>query len=102
MSVNIPQRRGEPIVFDKDEHPRPGTDEEKLAGLKGINGPDKSVTAGNASGVNDGAAALLIGDEEAAKNHPPLARIVGINAQDGVAADNVALVIAFAFAAHKL
>ena len=80
MSVEIPQRKGDPIRFDKDEHPRANTDIAKLANLKGINGEDKSVTAGNASGVNDGAAALLLGDEAAAKTAKPLARIVGMSA----------------------
>ena len=78
MPVSIPQRKGDPIVFDRDEHPRAGTDTEKLAKLKGINGPDKSVTAGNASGVNDGAAAMLLANEEIAKAHCPLARVVGM------------------------
>ena len=80
MSVEIPQRKGEAIRVDKDEHPRANTDAAKLATLKGINGVDKSVTAGNASGVNDGAAALLLGDEAAAKIAEPLARIVGMSA----------------------
>jgi len=80
MAVSIPQRRGDPILFDQDEHPRPGTGADKLAKLKGVNGPDKSVTAGNASGVNDGAAALLLGDEAAAKTTEPLARVVGMAA----------------------
>ena len=80
MSVTIQQRKGDPIVFAKDEHPRPGTGVEKLSGLKGVNGHDKSVTAGNASGVNDGAAALLLGDESMAKGFEPLARIVGMSA----------------------
>lgn len=80
MRVTLQQRKGDPIIFDTDEHPRPGTKVEKLATLKGINGADKSVTAGNASGVNDGAAALLLGDEAMAKNHAPLARIVGMAA----------------------
>lgn len=78
MPVSIPQRKGDPIVFDRDEHPRAGTDTEKLAKLKGINGPDKSVTAGNASGVNDGAAAMLLANEEIAKAHCPLAHVVGM------------------------
>lgn len=78
MSVSIPQRKGDPIVFDRDEHPRPGTDAEKLSKLRGVNGPDKTVTAGNASGVNDGAAALLLGDEKAAEAGEPLARVVGM------------------------
>lgn len=80
MTVSIPQRKGDPIVFESDEHPRPGTDAAKLSKLRGVNGPEKTVTAGNASGVNDGAAALLIGDEDAAKAHAPLARIVGMSA----------------------
>ena len=80
-SVEIPQRKGDPIVFDVDEHPRPGTDAEKLSKLKGVNGPELTVTAGNASGVNDGAAALLIASEAAAKKHglAPMARIVGMS-----------------------
>ena len=80
--VTIPQRKGNAIVVDTDEHPRPGTSAEKLSGLKGVNGPDKTVTAGNASGVNDGAAALLLASEEAAvKNQlTPMARVVGMQA----------------------
>lgn len=80
--VTVPQRRGDPIVVDTDEHPRPGTTVEKLAGLRGINGPDLTVTAGNASGVNDGAAALLIASEAAAERNglTPMARIVGMAA----------------------
>ena len=80
FAVEIPQRKGDPLVFDTDEHPRPGTDTEKLSKLKGVNGPDKTVTAGNASGVNDGAAALLLGDKAAAKATTPLARVVGMAA----------------------
>ena len=86
LSVSIPQRRGDPLIVDTDEHPRPGTTVEKLAGLRPINGPDLTVTAGNASGVNDGAAALLIASESAANAHglEPMARIVGM-ASAGVA-----------------
>ena len=80
MSVAIPQRKGDPIVFAADEHPRPGTDAAKLSKLRGVNGSEKTGTAGNASGVNDGAAALLLGDEAAAKNAEPLARVVGMAA----------------------
>ena len=80
ISVSVPQRKGDPIVFDTDEHPRPGTDIEKLAKLRGVNGADLTVTAGNASGVNDGAAALLLGNEEMAKNHAPIARVVAMAA----------------------
>ncbi len=78
--VTIPQRKGDPLVVDTDEHPRPGTAAEKLAGLKGVNGPDKTVTAGNASGVNDGAAAILLANEAAAQKNglTPMARVVGM------------------------
>ncbi|WP_299203096.1 3-oxoadipyl-CoA thiolase [uncultured Tateyamaria sp.] len=78
--VTIPQRKGDPRVVDTDEHPRPGTSVEKLAGLRGINGPELTVTAGNASGVNDGAAAMLIASTEAADTQglTPMARIVGM------------------------
>jgi acetyl-CoA acyltransferase len=80
--VTIPQRRGDAIVVDTDEHPRPGTDTNALSKLRGINGTDRSVTAGNASGVNDGAAALLIASGAAAQQHglTPMARIVGMAA----------------------
>ncbi|MBE9477251.1 MAG: 3-oxoadipyl-CoA thiolase [Proteobacteria bacterium] len=80
--VTIPQRKGAPVIVDTDEHPRPGTDVAKLAKLHGINGADLSVTAGNASGVNDGAAALLLASEAAvAKNGlTPIARVVGMAA----------------------
>ncbi|MCC5987275.1 MAG: 3-oxoadipyl-CoA thiolase [Pararhodobacter sp.] len=77
--VTIPQRKGEPKIVETDEHPRPDTTPEALARLRGINGPDLSVTAGNASGVNDGAAALIVASEAAAKAHglTPRARILG-------------------------
>lgn len=76
--VTIPQRKGDAIIVDTDEHPRAGTTAEKLAGLKGINGPGLSVTAGNASGVNDGAAAVLLASEAALSDHglTPMARVV--------------------------
>jgi len=82
VPVTIPQRKGEPVVVDTDEHPRPGTTAEALAKLKGVNAPELSVTAGNASGVNDGAAGLLIASEEAAKANglTPKARIVAMAA----------------------
>lgn len=81
VPVEVPQRKGDAIVVDTDEHPRPGTSAEKLGKLRGVNGPDLSVTAGNASGVNDGAAALLIASEAAAKEHglTPMARVVGMS-----------------------
>jgi len=65
--VVIPRKKGEPIVVDTDEHPRPETTLEMLSKLKGVNGPDLSVTAGNASGVNDGACALLLASAAAAQ-----------------------------------
>ncbi len=84
--VTLPQRKGDPIVFDTDEHPRPGTGVDRLGKLKGVNGPDLTVTAGNASGVNDGAAALLIASQHAARAQglTPMARILGM-ASTGVA-----------------
>lgn len=76
--VTIPQRKGDPIIVDRDEHPR-ATSAEALAKLKPITSPDGTVTAGNASGINDGACALLVADEEGAKRHglTPKARILG-------------------------
>ncbi|MEN9538472.1 MAG: hypothetical protein RLZZ126_707 [Pseudomonadota bacterium] len=83
--VTIPQKKGDPIVVAKDEHPRE-TSLEALGKLKGVVRPDGSVTAGNASGVNDGACALLIASEAAAKAQglTPRARVVGM-ATAGVA-----------------
>jgi 3-oxoadipyl-CoA thiolase len=80
--VTIPQRKGDPVIVDTDEHPRPGTDAAKLAKLRGVNGADLTVTAGNASGVNDGAAAILMASEAGAKAHglTPIARVVGMQA----------------------
>ena len=77
--VTIPQKKGEAVVVDKDEHPRE-TSIEALAKLKGVVRPDGSVTAGNASGVNDGACALLLADEATAARNglTPRARIVGM------------------------
>jgi 3-oxoadipyl-CoA thiolase len=82
VPVCVPQKKGDPLVVDTDEHPRPGTTAEQLAKLKGVNGPDLSVTAGNASGVNDGAAALLIASEATAKAQglTPKARVVAMAA----------------------
>jgi len=80
--VLIAQRKGEPRVVDTDEHPRPETTPEALAKLRGINGPELSVTAGNASGVNDGAAALVVASEAMARMQglTPRARVVGMAA----------------------
>jgi 3-oxoadipyl-CoA thiolase len=79
--VKILQRKGDAVIVDRDEHPRPGTTPEALAKLKGINGPDLTVTAGNASGVNDGAAALLVLSAAAAERHGvmPKARVVAMS-----------------------
>jgi 3-oxoadipyl-CoA thiolase len=86
VPVHIPQKKGDPVVVETDEHPRPDTTLAMLAKLKGVNGPELSVTAGNASGVNDGACALLLASEQAAAQHglKPLARVVGM-ATAGVA-----------------
>lgn len=78
-AVTIPQKKGDAIVVSRDEHPR-ATTMEALAKLKGVVRPDGTVTAGNASGVNDGACALLLANEESAKRFglTPRARIVGM------------------------
>ncbi|WP_103258989.1 3-oxoadipyl-CoA thiolase [Tabrizicola aquatica] len=82
VPVIIPQKKGDPLVIDTDEHPRPSTTLEQLAKLRGVNGPDLSVTAGNASGVNDGAAALAVLSAEAARAQglTPKARVVAMAA----------------------
>ena len=84
--VAIPQRKGDPVVVAEDEHPRPGTSEESLARLPTPFRDGGTVTAGNASGVNDGAAALIIASEAAATRHglTPRARIAAM-ATAGVA-----------------
>ena len=83
--VTIPQKKGDPVIVSQDEHPRE-TSLEALAKLKGVVRPDGSVTAGNASGVNDGACALLIAGEAALSRHglTPRARVLGM-ATAGVA-----------------
>ena len=85
FAVQVPQRKGEPLLFSRDEHPR-STSLEALAKLRGVVRADGSVTAGNASGVNDGACALLLASETALAAHDlqPLARVVGV-ATAGVA-----------------
>ena len=82
MAVSIPQRRGDPKIVDQDEHPRPDTTLEVLAKLGTPFRDGGTVTAGNASGVNDGAAALIVASEDAAKKHglTPRARIVAMAA----------------------
>jgi 3-oxoadipyl-CoA thiolase len=85
-AVDAPQGRRSVVVVDTDEHPRPETSAEQLAGLKPLLGSGSSITAGNASGLNDGAAAVLLASEAALQRHglTPLARIVGM-ASAGVA-----------------
>ncbi|HEM7809648.1 3-oxoadipyl-CoA thiolase [Burkholderia multivorans] len=85
VSVTIAQKKGDPLVVSRDEHPRE-TSLEALAKLKGVVRPDGTVTAGNASGVNDGACALLLANEASAKRFglTPRARVLGI-ATAGVA-----------------
>ena len=79
VPVTIPQRRGEPVVVARDEHPRPGTTAKALARLRPVFERDGTVTAGNSSGINDGAAALLVVEGETARAHglEPMAVIRG-------------------------
>jgi len=76
--VPIPQKKSDPALFSEDEHPRPDTTLEALSKLKPIVKPEGTITAGNASGVNDGACAVLMASEAAAKRHglTPKARVV--------------------------
>jgi len=80
VTVSIGQRKGDPILIEQDEHPRPGTKLEKLRELPTPFRENGSVTAGNASGVNDGAAALIVSSEKMAKKQEliPVAKIVGM------------------------
>jgi acetyl-CoA acyltransferase len=86
VSVSLPQKKGPPIHFSADEQPRPDTSLEGLAKLKGVVKPDGTVTAGNASGINDGSCAILMASEAGAKLHglTPRARVV-TSAAAGVA-----------------
>ncbi|WP_417262704.1 3-oxoadipyl-CoA thiolase [Celeribacter sp.] len=86
VPVTIPQRKGDPIVVSEDEHPRPSTTLEALQKLKTFVKADGTVTAGNSSGVNDGAAALILASKEAAEKHglKPIAKVLG-GAAAGVA-----------------
>jgi len=86
VPVMIPQKKGDPKKFDIDEHPRPDTTIETLAKLKPVVKPNGTVTAGNASGVNDGSVALILATEAAAKKHglTPKARVIA-SAAAGVA-----------------
>jgi 3-oxoadipyl-CoA thiolase len=76
VPVTIPQKKGDPIVIDRDEHPRPDVTAEKLAALKPAFTADGSVTAGNSSGINDGASALMLVAAGTADTPKPLARII--------------------------
>jgi len=86
VPVMIPQKKGDPKKFDTDEHPRPDTTIDTLAKLKPVVKPNGTVTAGNASGVNDGSVALILATEAAAKKHglTPKARVIA-SAAAGVA-----------------
>ncbi len=78
VPVDVPQRKGAPVRIDTDEYPRPGTTVDKLAQLKPAFAKDGTVTAGNASGINDGAAALVVATPDKARRvgTPPLARVL--------------------------
>ena len=86
VAVRVPQRRGDPVIVDTDEHPRPETTREKLAALPTPFRDGGRITAGNASGVNDGACGLIVASADAAKRHglEPKARVAGV-ATAGVA-----------------
>ena len=78
IAIPIPQKKGDPKIFDTDEHPRPDTSLENLAKLRPVVKPNGTVTAGNASGINDGSCALLVASESAVKKYGlnPHARVV--------------------------
>jgi acetyl-CoA C-acetyltransferase len=78
VPVEVPQKKGDPLRVDNDEYPRPGTTAEKLGALKSAFRKEGTVTAGNASGINDGAAAVVVTTAEKARTvgTPPLARIL--------------------------
>ncbi len=86
VPVSVPGKKGAATVVDRDEHPRPDATPEALAKLKGVVRPEGTVTAGNASGVNDGACAIILASDAAAKKHglSPKARVLGM-ATAGVA-----------------
>lgn len=82
IPVSVARRKGDPVVVIEDEHPRPETCADRLSKLKGVNGPDLTVTAGNASGLNDGSAALVVASEKMALEQElaPKARVVAMAA----------------------
>ncbi|MGY8778595.1 MAG: thiolase family protein, partial [Longimicrobiales bacterium] len=79
VPISVPQRRGDPVIVSADEHPRADTTAESLARLRPVFQKDGTVTAGNSSGINDGAAALLVVSEEKGRELglEPMARVVG-------------------------
>jgi acetyl-CoA acetyltransferase family protein len=81
VPVEIPQRRGDPVVVDTDEHPRPDTSLAALGALRPLFA-DGTITAGNASGINDGACAVIVASERAVERHGlnPMARFIGMSA----------------------
>jgi 3-oxoadipyl-CoA thiolase len=92
IAVHVPQRKGDPLIVEADEHPRPGTTLEALSKLRPAFARDGTVTAGNASGVNDGAAALLLVEEELAREQGfAILAIVGPSASAGVSPDMMGL-----------
>src|SRR5881409_2885401 len=80
IPVSVPGKKGAATLVDRDEHPRPDTTLEALAKLKGVVKPEGTVTTGNASGVNDGACAMILASDAAARKHKltPKARILGM------------------------
>jgi acetyl-CoA acetyltransferase family protein len=92
VPISVPQARAEPLLVERDEHPRPGTTADALGKLRPAFARDGSVTAGNSSGINDGAAALLVTSDERARSFglTPLARIVS-TAVAGVRPDEMGL-----------
>ncbi|MDR4127150.1 3-oxoadipyl-CoA thiolase [Yanghanlia caeni] len=82
IPVTLPQKKGPPLIFNQDEHPRPATTADQLARLKPITHPNGTITAGNSSGVNDGAAALILASAAAVQKHglTPRARITSVAA----------------------
>jgi 3-oxoadipyl-CoA thiolase len=78
VAVAVPQKNGQPLLFSEDEHPRPDTTLEALSKLKPVVKPEGTITAGNASGLNDGACALLLASDAGVKQHKltPKARVV--------------------------
>ena len=86
IPVSVPQKKGDAVIFAQDEHPRADTSLEALGKLRGVVKPEGTVTAGNSSGINDGACALLIASEAAARLHglKPRARVIA-SAAAGVA-----------------